>query len=166
MCSTDLAVANCQRGYTLLEALFQLVAVSLTMLFGATVIVTAERMFITSERLESVNWELFVQEVNGYLDEASRVYVGPDQLAFQGLDGKERIEYLYSSPNNVGIKVGNIVLEPFIFNNSTANGFLMMIPNSKMTLVKTGEQALQMTVYNRETNRQKERTFIVPSDSK
>lgn len=159
-------LARCQRGYTLLEALFQLVVVSLTMLLGATVIVTAQRMVTPAELVERVNWELFVQEVNGYLDEATRVYVGSDQLVFQGLDGKARLEYLYSSANNVGIKVGNIVMEPFIFNNSTAGGFFMMIPNSKMTLVKTGEQTLQMTVYNRETTKQKERTFIVPSNAK
>ncbi|MDM5249192.1 competence type IV pilus minor pilin ComGF [Lysinibacillus sp. G4S2] len=135
-----------ERGYTLLEALFQLVVFMLIAHLVVFIMLWFAEMKVTVLSDEQSKWELFVYDLNMYLEDISSFTIRKDQkrITFQAADATHNID-CYSN----------------IIRDQVKGGHVPLLIGINKCQFKYEKNMLTVTV-ELPSGIQKERTFYVP----
>jgi len=135
-----------ERGYTLLEALFQLVVFMLIAHLVVFIMLWFAEMKVTVLSDEQSKWELFVYDLNMYLEDISSFTIRKDQkrITFQAADTTHNID-CYSN----------------IISDKVKGGHVPLLIGINKCQFKYEKNMLTVTV-ELPSGIQKERTFYVP----
>jgi competence protein ComGF len=142
-----------EKGYTLMESLFQLMVFVLFATISLLLIVWIRDSYNFEKIKEDVNWELFIYDLNQYNEKS----VNGDLLDAKKL----RMEFL-TDPNDLEDLIYIFTLsDNHLYKSSKKGGYEIMLPHvSNWTLKQEGTDILMKVVMKDGTIR--ERSIVLP----
>lgn len=148
-----MSVLQNDRGYTLLESVFQLMVFMIFASISVLMIIWFRDLYNLEKMKEDVNWELFIYDINQYNEQS---------ISGSLVDNKTLQMIFLTDPNELGDRVFNFKLsESHLYKSSKNGGYEIMLPFVKNWSLKVDGSTILMKVVMKDGT-VRERSIIKP----